>query len=46
MVNYPVKKGSVNSQGVLKFSYRFGESVSVEKVLLAGVFADWSRSVD
>ncbi|PSS00079.1 hypothetical protein CEY00_Acc24046 [Actinidia chinensis var. chinensis] len=46
VVNYPVKKGSVHSQGVLKFSYRFGESVSVEKVLLAEGFTDWSRYVD
>ena len=46
VVNCPVKKGSVNSQGVLKFSYRFGDRVSLEKVLLAEGFANWIRYVD
>uniref|UniRef100_A0A5B7BJR8 C2 domain-containing protein n=1 Tax=Davidia involucrata TaxID=16924 RepID=A0A5B7BJR8_DAVIN len=46
LVNYPVQKGSSNSQGVLKFSYRFGESVSIEKFLLAEGIAVWSKSVD
>lgn len=44
LVNYPVQKGSVNSQGVLKFSYRFGHKVTIDKLLLAEsiVHADWS----
>ncbi|KAA8538529.1 hypothetical protein F0562_028100 [Nyssa sinensis] len=46
MATYPVQKGSVNSRGVLKFSYRFGESVSIEKLLLAESIAVWCKSVD
>lgn len=42
VVNYPVQKGCVNSQGVLKFSYRFGERVSIDKLLLAESIAVWS----
>ncbi|KAL3513590.1 hypothetical protein ACH5RR_026307 [Cinchona calisaya] len=42
VVNYPVQKGSVNSQGVLRFSYRFGEKVSIDKLILAETIADWN----
>lgn len=44
MVSYPVQKGSVNSQGVLKLSYRFGQKVTIDKLLLAESIADWSTS--
>ncbi|CAL5385051.1 unnamed protein product [Camellia sinensis] len=46
VVNFPVMKGSLNSQGVLRIAYRFGEKVNVEKLLLAEGFADWIRCVD
>lgn len=42
VVNHPVLKGSVPSQGVLRFSYRFGEKVGIEKQLLIENIADWS----
>ncbi|KAI5672259.1 hypothetical protein M9H77_12623 [Catharanthus roseus] len=42
VVTYPVQKGSVNSQGTLKFSYRFGPKVSIDKLLLAESITDWS----
>nr|GLL44338.1 protein SRC2-like [Ipomoea trifida] len=41
VVSYPVRKGSANSQGFLRFSYRFGQRVSVEKLLLAETLAGW-----
>ncbi|XAR62612.1 hypothetical protein NMG60_11017439 [Bertholletia excelsa] len=43
LMNFPIKKGSLNSQGVLHFSYRFGEKANVEKLLLADGFSVWSR---
>ncbi|KAL6962109.1 hypothetical protein U1Q18_037062 [Sarracenia purpurea var. burkii] len=46
VVSLPVKKGSVDSQGLLNFSYRFGERVDVEKLLLAEGFPDWIRYID
>ncbi|XP_047320894.1 protein SRC2 homolog [Impatiens glandulifera] len=42
-VCYPVQKGSVNSKGELKFSYRFGERVSIDKLFLAQGLADWAK---
>ncbi|KAL1820492.1 hypothetical protein ACET3Z_015361 [Daucus carota] len=42
IVNYPVQKGCVNSQGLLKFSYRFGEKVSIDKLLMAESIGVWS----
>ncbi|XP_047307161.1 protein SRC2-like [Impatiens glandulifera] len=42
-VCYPVQKGSVNSKGELRFSYRFGECVSVDTMLLAEGIADWAK---
>lgn len=42
VVNYPVQKGCVNSQGMLKFSYRFGDIVSIDKLLLAESIGVWS----
>lgn len=44
IVNYPVQKGCVNSQGLLKFSYRFGEKISIEKLLIAESIGVWSSS--
>lgn len=41
LVSYPVQRGCVTSQGLLKFSYRFGERVSVDKLLLAESIAVW-----
>ncbi|KAK1384424.1 C2 domain-containing protein [Heracleum sosnowskyi] len=35
IVNHPVQKGCVHSQGMLKFSYRFGDKFSIDKLLLA-----------
>lgn len=35
VVCYPVQKGSIESQGKLCFSYRFGDKVSIEKLMLA-----------
>ncbi|CAK9138460.1 unnamed protein product [Ilex paraguariensis] len=46
MVSYPVQRGSVNSQGVLKFSYRFGERVTADKLLLVESIGDWFRYAD
>ncbi|KAM7507694.1 hypothetical protein LguiA_018147 [Lonicera macranthoides] len=45
VVSYPVQKGCVNSQGFLKFSYRFGEKVSIDKLILAESFGAWTSSV-
>ena len=42
IVNYPVQKGCVNSQGMLKFCYRFGGKVSIDKLLLAESIGVWS----
>ncbi|XP_027093706.1 protein SRC2-like [Coffea arabica] len=42
VVSYPVQKGSVSSQGVFRFSYRFGEKVFIDKPLIAESLADWS----
>nr|GMD74326.1 protein SRC2-like [Ipomoea batatas] len=41
LVSYPVRKGCADSQGLLRFSYRFGQRVSVEKLLLAETLAGW-----
>ncbi|KAL8059716.1 hypothetical protein ABFX02_03G104900 [Erythranthe guttata] len=35
ILSLPVQKGSVNSQGGMRFSYRFGEKVTIDKLLLA-----------
>ncbi|XP_009627791.1 protein SRC2-like [Nicotiana tabacum] len=42
VMNYPVQKGSAQSQGVLRFSYRFGEKVTVDKLVMAESVAGWS----
>ncbi|KAG8378310.1 hypothetical protein BUALT_Bualt08G0124100 [Buddleja alternifolia] len=42
IMSFPVQKGCANSQGVLKFSYRFGEKVMIDKLLLAESVAGWS----
>ncbi|CAI9112168.1 OLC1v1012561C1 [Oldenlandia corymbosa var. corymbosa] len=42
VVTHPVLKGSVPSQGVLRFSYKFGEKVSIDKQLLIDNIDDWS----
>ncbi|XP_016486229.1 protein SRC2 [Nicotiana tabacum] len=42
VMNYPVQKGSAQSQGLLRFSYRFGEKVMVDKLVLAETIAGWS----
>ncbi|XP_059630318.1 protein SRC2-like [Cornus florida] len=39
VVSHPVQKGSADSQGVLKFSYRFGDRLSVDKLVLADSIA-------
>lgn len=39
LVCYPVQKGCVESQGSLRFSYRFGEKVSIDKLMLADSIA-------
>ncbi|KAG8378311.1 hypothetical protein BUALT_Bualt08G0124200 [Buddleja alternifolia] len=44
IVSFPVQKGCVDSQGVLNFSYRFGEKVMIDKLLLAETIAGWSLS--
>ncbi|XP_052200783.1 protein SRC2-like [Diospyros lotus] len=41
VVDYPVRRGSLNSQGLLRFAYRFGQCVDVEKLVLAEGFAYW-----
>ncbi|XP_004250568.1 protein SRC2-like [Solanum lycopersicum] len=38
----PVHKGSAQSQGVLRFSYRFSERVMIDKLVLAESIAGWS----
>ncbi|KAL1561282.1 protein SRC2-like [Salvia divinorum] len=35
VVCFPVQKGCVNSQGMLRFSYMFGEKMMIDKLLLA-----------
>ncbi|KAL7128393.1 hypothetical protein ABFS83_14G313800 [Erythranthe nasuta] len=42
VLTLPVQKGCVNSQGALRFSYRFGERVSIDKLLLAECVSSWS----
>ncbi|XP_071700881.1 protein SRC2-like [Rutidosis leptorrhynchoides] len=41
VVCYPVLKGSIESQGQLCFSYRFGDKVSIEKLMLADSIASF-----
>lgn len=43
VLTFPVNKGCVVSQGALRFSYRFGERVMLDKLLLAESIAGWSR---
>ncbi|KAL2241820.1 UNVERIFIED_CONTAM: hypothetical protein Sindi_0300000 [Sesamum indicum] len=43
VLTFPVQKGCVNSQGALRFSYRFGEKVMIDKLLLAESVGGWSR---
>ncbi|XP_060200593.1 protein SRC2-like [Lycium barbarum] len=38
----PVHKGCAQSQGVLRFSYRFGEKVRIDKFVSAESIAGWS----
>ncbi|KAF3666861.1 putative OTU domain-containing protein-like [Capsicum annuum] len=40
----PVLKGSAQSQGILRFSYRFGEKVTIDKLVLAESVAGWNLS--
>ncbi|KAL8467174.1 hypothetical protein ACS0TY_036042 [Phlomoides rotata] len=42
VMSFPVQKGCVVSQGMLRFSYRFGEKVSIHKLLLAESVSGWS----
>ncbi|XP_057790705.1 protein SRC2-like [Salvia miltiorrhiza] len=35
VVCFPVQKGCVNSQGMLRFAYKFGEKIMIDKLLLA-----------
>ncbi|KAG6419814.1 hypothetical protein SASPL_116326 [Salvia splendens] len=35
VVCFPVQQGCVNSQGMLRFSYKFGEKIMIDKLLLA-----------
>ncbi|KAL2503540.1 soybean protein regulated by cold-2 [Abeliophyllum distichum] len=42
VMTFPVQKGCVNSQGALRISYRFGEKVMIDKLLLAQSVANWS----
>lgn len=44
VMSFPVHKGSVQSQGVLRFSYRFSERVTIDKLVLAESLAGWSIS--
>ncbi|KAH6780373.1 hypothetical protein C2S52_011610 [Perilla frutescens var. hirtella] len=44
VVCFPVQKGCVNSQGMLRFSYKFGEKVMIDKLLLAESVAGFSLS--
>ncbi|KAL3641777.1 hypothetical protein CASFOL_012592 [Castilleja foliolosa] len=44
VLTFPVQKGCVNSQGGLRFSYKFGEKVMIDKLLLAESLAGWSLS--
>ena len=43
VLTLPVQIGSANSQGAVRFSYRFGERVSIDKMLLAESLAGWSH---
>lgn len=44
MLTYPVQKGSANSQGAIRFSYRFGESITIDKKVLAeSIAAGWNQ---
>ncbi|KAI3464469.1 hypothetical protein Pfo_021132 [Paulownia fortunei] len=43
ILTFPVQKGCVNSQGALRFSCRFGEKVTIDKLLLAESVAGWSQ---
>ncbi|CAA0818485.1 soybean gene regulated by cold-2 [Striga hermonthica] len=38
---FPVQRGCVNSQGGLRFSYRFGEKLVIDKLLLAEGLGGW-----
>ncbi|KAL2467685.1 Uncharacterized protein Fot_51210 [Forsythia ovata] len=42
LMTFPVQKGCVNSQGALRISYKFGEKVMIDKLLLAQSVANWS----
>lgn len=44
ILTFPVQKGSADSQGGLKFSYRFGEKVAIDKMLLAETVGGWNQS--
>lgn len=35
VVCFPVQRGCVNSQGMLRFSYKFGDKIMIDKLLLA-----------
>ncbi|KAJ0561080.1 putative C2 domain-containing protein [Helianthus annuus] len=41
VVRFPVQIGSAESQGQLCFSYRFGEKVAIEKMMLAESIASF-----
>ncbi|KAH6832847.1 hypothetical protein C2S53_014358 [Perilla frutescens var. hirtella] len=43
ILTFPVQKGSASSQGAIRFSYRFGEKVTIDKMLLAESVAGWTQ---
>ncbi|XP_057793058.1 protein SRC2-like [Salvia miltiorrhiza] len=43
ILTFPVQIGSISSQGAVRFSYRFGEKVTIDKMLLAERVAGWSQ---
>ncbi|KAL8485520.1 hypothetical protein ACS0TY_027707 [Phlomoides rotata] len=43
ILTLPMQKGSVESQGSVRFSIRFGESVSIDKLMLAETVARLSQ---
>ncbi|KAK3012938.1 hypothetical protein RJ639_009572 [Escallonia herrerae] len=44
--SFPVQRGSMKSQGALKFSFRFGDKVCIDKLLLAESIRTWSHGAD